>query len=114
MEKHSRINREVEKTLSALDGIKKAQTDELFYERLSKKIDSRERKTTSFLFLVKEPSYSLVGFFLILIIALNIISLAKYRNDLNEQWEEYGNQQTQVEEIGLSIPILYTNSENIK
>lgn len=79
MEKQSNINREVDKTLGALDDMKRAKTDAFFYSRLQAKLDNRE-ESYSLLNSSKSYGFTFSVAAVILMIVINISTIFFYEN----------------------------------
>lgn len=77
MKSQKNIDREVDKTMNALDGLEPAKTDPFFYSRLSAKLENRDQPE-------QEESFSFGFAFsvaaVIIFLTLNVASISFYGN----------------------------------
>lgn len=81
MKSHKNIDREVDKTMNALEGLEPAKTDPFFYSRLSAKLENRDRSD-------QDESFSFGFAFtmaaVIIFLTLNIASITQYGDQFVE------------------------------
>lgn len=96
MNKKDHIQKEVEKTMQALDGLERAETDAFFYSRLTAKLEHRHQPEFS-----PKMEWSFGFAFsvaaLLLIMALNITFISSYQQSVDEQEASYGEEQLMEE-----------------
>lgn len=99
MKSQKNIDREVDKTLNALDGLAPATTDPFFYSRLSAKLENRgqakEEESFSFAF-----AFSMAA--VIIFLTLNIASISFYGNQFVDDEAE---QQEFIDEIAYEYQV---------
>lgn len=82
MNRKKNIDREVDKTMNALEGLEPAKTDPFFYSRFTAKLENRHQpeETESFSF---GFAFSVAA--VILFLSLNVVSLTFYGNQFTEE-----------------------------
>lgn len=87
MSSNKHIDREVEKTLQALDNLEPAKTDDFFFSRVMAKMEHRQQpapKSGSF-----EFGFALAAASILIIASLNVLSISAYSSStLQEETEE--------------------------
>lgn len=109
MANKKKIEEEVSRTMHALDGLEKAETDSYFFSRLEQRIQKRSAPPVPLWEnLWAEPRYLLASFAIVLLVGFNIFSIAQFDQLVDteaEYEEEIAN--TFAEEYVIDIPILY-------
>lgn len=103
------IEEEVRRTMHALDGLEKAETDPYFFSRLEQRIQKRSASPVPlWKNLWAEPRYLLASLAIVLLVGFNIFSMAQF-DQLVDTEAEYEEEiaTTFAEEYVIDIPILY-------